>query len=84
MSAPQTSKQLAKIIEENRDNDNWSPGLLAAAERALLTLRMIEMNPQHVIDALKLNAPSTWAGIVRDLVEFAEKYGAWEADRFDD
>lgn len=71
------SRDFGKLIAKHQAE--WPSDLTDRANRALLSLQMIEGNPPHVMDAMKENAPSAWAGVVRDLMDFAEAYGAWKA-----
>lgn len=69
--------QLARAIELHRGD--WPADLINKAELALLSMRLLEINKPHAIEAVKKNAPETWASITKHLSDFAESYAAHEA-----
>lgn len=78
MSIPTTSKEFDAWM--NRAHQEMPPELYFRAREAQAALRVIELNPADKIEAMKQFAPEAYAKMIRQLIEFAEAYGAWKAN----
>lgn len=78
MTIPTTSKEFDAWLITARPQ--FPDDLYLKALDAQGALRVIELNPADKIEAMKQFAPEAYAKMVRQLVEFAEAYGAWKAN----